>query len=282
MDAPSTLLREISRWSRRYAWHDRPGDLLVGVSGGVDSVVLLHALVRAGLRPHVLHVHHGLRSAADDEEALVRRLCRSLDLEVKVVRAPTAPPTGRQAWARAIRHAAFAECAQRHALSFVLVAHHADDQLETQILHLERGTGLAGLAGMPASRPLSADGAGPKLVRPLLDVPRSMVLDTAREWGLEWAEDASNQDLSYRRNAIRSELAAMTPEDLTAFRDAGLRVASRVRRLRRAVCRGLDSGRALPDADLAPWPRAVQELIVLEWLALAAPGLPRRSALARR
>ena len=278
-DAVGTAVRQ---WGQRLGWGDHPDRMLVGVSGGVDSIVLLHAMVREGFRPFVVHVHHGLRAESDAEEGFVRTLCGQLGLDIHVVRAPEAPSTGRQAWARHVRHTAFLDAARRHDLEWVLVAHHADDQLETQLLHLHRGTGLAGLAGMPATRPLERNTDSPVLVRPLLEVCRADIRDAARVWDLAWVEDGSNRDLRYRRNAIRAELAAFKHADLLSFREAGARVAERVSRLRQAVQEKLTKGEGLSDADLEPWPLGVRELIALEWLTLHAPDHPRRRSVARR
>ena len=278
-DAVCTAVRQ---WGQRLGWGDHPDRMLVGVSGGVDSIALLHAMVREGFRPFVVHVHHGLRAESDAEEAFVRSVCGQLGLEIHVVRAPEAPSTGRQGWARHVRHTAFLDAARGHDLEWVLLAHHADDQLETQLLHLHRGTGLAGLAGMPATRPLERTMDSPKLVRPLLEVCRADIRDAARVWNLAWVEDASNRDLRYSRNAIRAELAAFGSDDLLPFREAGARVAERVSHLRQAVQEQLTKGEGLSDADLEPWPLAVRELIVLEWLTLHAPDQPRRRSVARR
>lgn len=278
-DAVCTAVRQ---WGQRLGWGDHPDRMLVGVSGGVDSIVLLHAMVCEGFRPRVVHVHHGLRAESDAEEAFVRSVCGQQGLEIHVVRAPAAPSTGRQAWARHVRHTAFLDAARSHDLEWVLVGHHADDQLETQLLHLDRGTGLAGLAGMPATRPLERTTDSPLLVRPLLEVCRAEIRDAARVWDLAWVEDGSNRDLRYRRNAIRAELAAFESADLLAFREAGVRVAARVSRLRQAVRERLAEGEGLSDADLESWPPPVRELIVLEWLALHAPDQPRRRSVVRR
>jgi tRNA(Ile)-lysidine synthase len=280
---PGTAVPEaIDDWCRQLGWDAQPDKLLVGVSGGVDSIVLLHALVRHGLRPHVVHVHHGLRAESDDEEAFVRSRCEALGLERTMIRAPQAPANGRQAWARQIRHRAFAHTARQYGLAWVCVAHHADDQLETQLLHLERGTGLAGLSGMPAIRSLSRTEDAPLLVRPFLAVSRAEIVEAAHAWELPWVEDASNRDTSYRRNAIRAELAALSPEELGAFRRAGAQVADRVGALRQAVRERVHNMEMLPDAALLPWPAPVRELIMLEWLALQATDIPRRRSVARQ
>ena len=186
-----------------------PGQrVVVGVSGGVDSVVLLHLLKATGLVLHVGHVQYGLRgvdSAADEQ--LVRTLCAALGVPLAVqavdLELDGVAGASRQAKARDARYAFFQALAHASRAEVVAVAHHADDQAETVLLHLLRGTGLAGLAGMPLRRPLSG---GIDLIRPLLGERRTAIEALARAEGWAWREDASNMDPMYRRNAIRTEV----------------------------------------------------------------------------
>ena len=193
-----------------------PQRLCVGLSGGRDSVVLLHALHRLQCRTDfsftlsALHVHHGLSANADAWAAFCGELCARCAVPLSVVRVTVAPGAGEglEAAARRARHAAFADCDA----DLLALAHHRDDQAETVLLNLLRGSGIAGAAAMSAER---AQRRGPLLVRPLLDVPRAQIEDYANANSLAWIDDESNDDTHFRRNYLRHEvmprLAAKVP-----------------------------------------------------------------------
>jgi tRNA(Ile)-lysidine synthase len=185
--------------------------LLVAVSGGVDSVALLQALhelsEREGLKLSIGHVNHGLRHGESEaDQALVEALGARLGLGVEVTRAEPGwlregcssrdRPTLQEA-ARTLRYKALAEQAARRGAEHVATAHNADDQAETVLLRLLRGTGPDGLGGVPERSP---DGC---IVRPLLGVSRATIEAFARERDLAWREDASNARLDYTRNRLR-------------------------------------------------------------------------------
>ena len=181
--------------------------LCVGLSGGRDSVVLLHALSRLrscdshSFTLSALHVHHGLSANADDWAAFCSALCARYAVPLAIVRVTVAQGTGEglESSARRARHAAFADCDA----DFLALAHHRDDQAETVLLNLLRGSGIAGAAGMLAAR---AQGDGPLLVRPLLDAPRALIEDYASAQSLAWIDDESNADTHFRRNYLRHEV----------------------------------------------------------------------------
>ncbi|MBS1190994.1 MAG: tilS [Rhodocyclaceae bacterium] len=180
-----------------------PADrVCVGLSGGRDSVVLLHLLARlaCGRQLSALHVHHGLSPHAGAWTAFCRELCASLDvpLQVEYVTVEADGGLGLEAAARAERYAAFSSCGA----DCLLLAHHQDDQAETLLFNLVRGTGVTGAAGMPAERRLGAL----RLLRPLLGVPRSDIVAYARESGLAWIDDESNDDTGFSRNFLRHEI----------------------------------------------------------------------------
>lgn len=197
--------------------------ILVGVSGGGDSLALLHLLHAwagdTGAALEVVHVHHGLRPEADAAADHVRRLGESLHLPVTVARVDVAAVrrrrrAGLEDAARQARYRAFGELAAERRARVLALAHHADDQAETVLLHLFRGAGLGGLRGMPPVRRglhLPADGGRramplPTLWRPLLDAPRALLAAYRGGLGLRVIEDSSNEDTSLRRNAIRREV----------------------------------------------------------------------------
>lgn len=175
---------------------------LVAYSGGLDSSVLLHAL--AALEPGAqrlgaLHVNHQLHPDADRWQAHCAAACRALGVAFQSVTVDARPRRREspEAAARRARYAAFAAALQPG--DTLLLAHHADDQLETLLLNLLRGSGSRGLAGMPVSRPLG-DG---RLHRPLLRWPRAALQAYARDAGLAWIEDPSNAATTADRNHLR-------------------------------------------------------------------------------
>jgi len=177
-----------------------PESLLVGVSGGVDSVALLHALVAAGRQPVVLHFDHGWRTESGADADFVKVLARQFDLKyVGGKMRPTAPARGhREADARAARYAFFAKTAKRLGTPYLVLAHHADDQVETFLMQLLRGSGAAG-RGM--DRLSERDGL--ILHRPWLGMWKKEIVAYARRHKLTWHEDATNADTRHRRNLIR-------------------------------------------------------------------------------
>jgi tRNA(Ile)-lysidine synthase len=188
-------------------WRD--ARVIVAVSGGPDSIALasaLRLLVEETAGSLILaHVHHGLRAASDDDERFVRAFAGQIGLECHVHHArlgESAMPDGLEAAAREARYRWFEALADELEADFVAVGHTADDQAETILHHIARGTGLAGLAGMPLSKPLGRA----ELVRPLLEVSRETVIDFLGSIGQAYRTDESNDDLRLTRNAIRREI----------------------------------------------------------------------------
>lgn len=183
--------------------------LIVGVSGGRDSVLLLHLLLRAGWNDLVIaHFNHGLRGRESGQDARwVRALGQRLGLPVEVGRSDVAHLARKQGQsletaAREARHAFFREVAARHRTRQVVLAHHADDQAETILANLCRGTGLNGLSGMRSVQPL-----GPlTLRRPMLGMDRLVIDHWITDLGLRFREDASNASTEHRRNRLRHEV----------------------------------------------------------------------------
>ncbi len=198
--------------------------ILVGLSGGVDSVVLLHLLhelaPRFSWQLSALHVHHGISPNADSWAAFCTELCAGYAIPLQVEHVDITPlrEHGIEAAARKLRHAAFA----RQAADFVALAHHADDQAETLLLQLLRGAGVKGAASMP----LLAERAGsPSVLRPLLHCSRREIFDYAAAQGLRWIEDESNADDSYPRNFLRHRVLPLLEERFPACRDTLARSA---------------------------------------------------------
>src|SRR4249919_606126 len=159
--------------------------LLVGLSGGLDSSALLHRLVANGrFAVRAIHVHHGLHPDADRWARHCQRFCEQLGLELAVVRVHVdqAAGDGLEAAARQARYAAFA--AALADAECLVTAHHQDDQAETVLLRLLRGSGPGGLSAM---RPMRTFARG-RHWRPLLGVSRTVLLEYARECGLDWID----------------------------------------------------------------------------------------------
>jgi tRNA(Ile)-lysidine synthase len=181
----------------------------LALSGGLDSCVLLHLL--ASLRESLpwtlqaIHINHGLQVVADLWQAHCETLCEQYEIPLQVVQLSLSPGPGEsvEAVAREARYRALAEHIGPGDL--VLTAQHQDDQAETLLLQLLRGSGPAGLASMPT---LSRFFAG-WLTRPLLDTPRAAIEAYARQHGVTWEEDPSNRDLRFDRNFIRHRVMPM-------------------------------------------------------------------------
>ena len=194
----------------------------VGFSGGMDSAVLLDALAREGGRPlSALHVHHGLSPNADRWVAFCERFCekRGIALAVQRVKVARDSGAGLEASAREARYRAYALRPE----PFIALAHHRDDQAETVLLQLLRGTGLKGIAGMPVLRPLP--GSKSMLWRPLLAMPRALLFARARALGLDWVEDESNAATAQDRNYLRHDVAPLLDARFPAWREAVARFA---------------------------------------------------------
>lgn len=175
----------------------------IGLSGGCDSVVLLHLLSRLGLgaRLRAVHVHHGLSVHADAWADFCAGYARRLDIELSIRHVRVARDDGRglEAAARAARYAAFVDCVGSGCL---LLAQHRGDQAETLLLNLLRGSGINGAAAMRSERRHGAM----TLLRPLLGVPRAAIEGYARAQSLDWIDDDSNADTDLSRNFLRHEV----------------------------------------------------------------------------
>src|SRR3990170_773233 len=194
----------------------------VGLSGGVDSVVLLDLLraaaPRHGFRLEAGHVHHGLSPRADQWVRFCRTLCRQWGVPLAVRRVKVEKRgRGLEAAARAARHAVFA----RHPAPVIALAHQLDDQAETVLLNLLRGAGVRGASAMPVAGRLG----GKVLLRPLLAVPRREVLAYARARGLRWIEDESNRDAALTRNFLRLRVGPLLETRFARWRERLARAA---------------------------------------------------------
>jgi len=205
---PERALDAVVRGAIRFP---RGARVCIACSGGPDSVALASLadrLARAGGYEIVLaHVNHGLRASADQDECVVLSAGARLGRRVLIARPQLARDD--EASLREARYEALARLAQTADARFVATAHTAEDQTETVLLALFRGTGHDGLAGMPARRALAE---GIELVRPLLRVTHAELATELRRSGLPYALDPTNAAARYRRNALRGPLEALRVE----------------------------------------------------------------------
>jgi tRNA(Ile)-lysidine synthase len=190
---------------------------LIGVSGGADSVALLHLLVECGFRKLIVcHLDHRLRGRASTADArFVARLAQQLGLKSEIDRIDVAArmkASGEslETAARHARHEFFAQCARKHHCHRVFLAHHADDQAETVLWNLLRGS--HGLKGMRAEQEISVKGTVLDLIRPLLDVRHAELVDWLKRHDHRWREDASNLEPIAVRNRLRNEVFPLLDE----------------------------------------------------------------------
>lgn len=179
------------------ARHTGPNDrLVVGLSGGIDSIALLHVVKGLTDSVSAVHVHHGLSANADHWEAFCRERCAAWAVPLQVARVEVERDSvdGLEAAARRARHEVFA----RTDTEWILLAHHRGDRAETLLFNLLRGAGVRGAGAMP-------ERSG-RLLRPLLQVGRGDIAEYAGTQGLTWVDDHSNADTRFSRNFLRGEI----------------------------------------------------------------------------
>ena len=276
-DDPTSALRDT-------LGHSRAAPLLLGLSGGLDSTALLHALsqqpaIRAdGLR--AIHVHHGLQAAADDWAAHCTRFCESTGVPLTLIKVNVARDSGEglEAAARKARYAAFERALAEG--ETLVTAHHRDDQAETFLLRALRGSGPDGLAAM---RPWRKFATGWHW-RPLLDTPRDDLLAYAQQHGLSWLDDPSNEDTHHDRNFLRQRILPLLRERWSqadaAFARSAVLSADAVELLVQedalalAMCRSVDP-QALSASALLELTAPRRARALRRWIeALGFPPLP--------
>ncbi len=186
----------------------RGRQIMLGLSGGADSVALLHALAALRSKFHfkltAAHVNHGIRATESDrDETFVRQLCAAMEVPLAVKRLHGLDRSGNlEARARQARRAALAAAAESSGADYIALAHQADDQAETVMLRLLRGAGVSGLGVMAESGP-------GRIIRPMLEVRRGDILRYLDAIGAVFVEDSSNASLKYDRNRLRHHLMPM-------------------------------------------------------------------------
>ena len=263
------------------ARYPRGQTYLVGVSGGRDSMALLHALKRLGFKKLIVcHLDHGLRGKLSvGDSRFVTKQAALLGCGFESARARTkefAKATGRsvETAARELRRAFFLECSRRRRCRRLLLAHHADDQVETCLFNFLRGSGAAGLAGM---RPQSTQN-GLRIIRPMLEIPRKETSAFVAANGIRFREDHTNAGSEHTRNRIRN---LVLPAIAKAFGESFGRAVLRAAHIFRIEDEWMESqtpevSEKLSCAALRAMPDALRHRAVLRWLrqsGVPEPGL---------
>jgi tRNA(Ile)-lysidine synthase len=273
--------------------------IVVGFSGGRDSLALAAALrwVQAslGVEPVLVHVDHRLRASSAEEAMRAASLADSLDLGFQIVAVSTTPTdthpgVGVEEAARRERYRSLFVVAERCGARAVATAHHRGDQAETVLLHLLRGSGLHGAAGMAERSPSPVPSTSPPrdispdqlnnqpwLWRPLLNEPREIIETYVAKLGLSPIEDPSNDDPTLRRNALRHKVLPMLESHVPGAEAALARYANLAAEDDRALeaiadrllGEGVDPGGRLAPAQLRTEPPAIQRRVIRRWLARA-------------
>ncbi len=248
--------------------------LVLGLSGGLDSMVLLelcHQLTQSSaIKLKAVYIHHGLSANADHWAAFCQQQCLKCNVPFEVQKVQLNPAANIEAQARAARYSALAAFVTTPQTA-LLTAHHADDQLETLLLALKRGAGPAGLSGIAALQPFAAGW----LLRPLLEFSREQLDAFAKQQQLTWIEDESNNDSRFDRNFLRAEVIPLLQQRWPAFRQNALRSVAHIQQQQIFAEKQLDQllptvmdGAELDLKQLTERDFSTQKLLVRRWLAL--------------
>jgi tRNA(Ile)-lysidine synthase len=265
------------------ALHQFPADqrYLIGVSGGRDSVTLLHWLLSSGYRRLIVcHLDHRLRGrSAQADGRLVRRLAEASGLsfehgECDVKKMAAEKKQSVEASGRAARYSFFADVARRRRCRTVFLGHHVGDLVETFLMNLFRGAGLRGQRGMQLVSDRVVGKTELRIVRPLLGVARSEIDAYAKEHALQFRDDPSNDDVALLRNRVRHRVIPMLGREFgrdiqATVRRAALVSADEDALLDELVPVELDDAATLPVATLLELPVALQRRAIVHWLRRA-------------
>ncbi|XTZ40594.1 tRNA lysidine(34) synthetase TilS [Salmonella enterica] len=263
--------------------------LLVAFSGGLDSTVLLHQLMllrqqQADLQIRAIHVHHGLSENADSWTEHCQRLCDNWHIPLTITRVKLQDEgEGIEAQARKARYQAFAQTLLPGEV--LVTAQHLDDQCETFLLALKRGSGPAGLAAMPETLPF----AGTLLIRPLLTKTREALHQWALQHNLSWIDDESNQDPRFDRNFLRLQVLPQLTARWPHFAEATARSAELCGEQERLLdelladelAAAITPGGELKIAALRDISEIRRNALLRRWLAQLGAAMPSRAMLHR-
>lgn len=259
--------------------HGLRGSLLCGVSGGADSMALLSLLVAlrdaGSISLSACHVNHALRGEASDaDEAFVREYCRAHGVPLHSFRL-TPPESPGEEWARNARYDAFSQAMALSGADALVLAHHRDDQAETVLEHLLRGSGLDGLCGMRRE----STRLNMRILRPLLDIPHDTLMQYLVQQGIAWRDDATNAQDDYFRNRVRHTLLPLM-EELSHgasrhIANAAALLAEDADVLNQQAGTWLDfhPGSYLPAEELRSQPEGLQSRILRMWVRRETNGV---------
>lgn len=288
---PDVCVRALQAWAARQAggvppWpvpSPLPHPWAVAYSGGADSTALLRAACT--LWPgqvQAFHVHHGLQAAADAFVDHARRTCLAWGVPLHVARVQARHRLGQspEDAARLARYAALAELAQAQGAACVLLGHHAQDQIETVLLALTRGAGVAGLAGMPERM----ERAGVCFGRPLLSVDARALRQALDAQRIAYVDDPSNSDPRYTRNRIRTQLLPGLLDNFPASLQTVARSASLAAQAQRVLDEVaaqdlLQLGQPPAILGLQAYSRERQANVLRHWLRLGWQAVPSQAQL---
>ena len=209
-------MKEVETFLMKFVPNWQEESFLLAVSGGVDSMVLLEIFFELQkkfktLSFSVVHIHHHLRKESDEEEEMVRNFCgeRNISIEVYHWEQGVEQTVGIEEKARKFRYQKLEEAMEKNKASYVVVAHHADDQVETVLMKLTRGSTIEGIAGMKPIRPFNEG----YLIRPFLTVDKEKLYEYASIHQIPYREDESNSSLEYTRNRFRKEVIPLLKQE---------------------------------------------------------------------
>ncbi len=251
---------------------------IVAVSGGVDSVVLLHKLVTTSSRVSlvVAHFDHGIRPDSSDDAKFVAALARRHGLVYESERVELEVGVSEEV-ARTLRYKFLRAMKSKHGAEAIITAHHQDDVLESMVIGLLRKSGARSVVGFSAS----------DVLRPFLDKPKAEILEYAKDHGLTWHEDSTNEDEAYLRNYTRKRLLPeLQPvrEELLAIRNQLQKTIAEREILAKHLLVQMMKGGELNRLSILHLPYNVQKEVVAQWLKLSGvvvhPGMITRATLA--
>lgn len=228
------IYSEIEDFVTKDLYLDDDIKIVVGVSGGVDSVVLLDIIANLSSRKDLIlfvaHVDHGLRKESGNDVEFVKKLCSNYNIrfftkKVNVKEYANKKKISVEESARELRYEFFEEVCANTGSSFLALAHNSNDSAETFFINLLRGTGLSGLAGIPQKRPLNTQ---VNIIRPLINLSRADIEEYAKKRNITWVEDITNKENIYLRNKIRNELLPFIQEKFDRDIIASINKASKL------------------------------------------------------
>ena len=195
-------ISELIKKENLFSYEDK---LLIGLSGGLDSICLLLLFHKLGYKVEAAHLNYQLRGTeSDEDERFVKDFCKKKEIIIHSTRVAIESKKNLQAEARRIRYEFFNELKITHEFDYILTAHHQQDQVETVFLNFLRGSGVKGLGGMDIKKG--------SLIRPFLLTSKEAIIEYGKEQGLEYREDSSNSTSDYQRNYLRNRIIPLLKE----------------------------------------------------------------------